>query len=110
MSDAEGHGTPTDDDAERTKPEAETITGAQADEIFNLADELFGDDADALLERMCDKIFQVDAVAKIPAKEFDVAIRRIKNTRARKDREKEQKKPDAKKPAATKKPASEPTA
>jgi hypothetical protein len=99
-----------DDDAEKTLPEEETISAAQADQIFNLADDLFGDDAEALLERMCDKIFQVDAVAKIPAKEFDVAIMRIENTRKRKDREKQQKKPDAKKPEATKKPASEPSA
>jgi hypothetical protein len=76
-----------DDDAEGTKAEAETITAAEADAIWNLADELFGDDANLLLERMCDKIFGVDGVPKIPAGEAEVAMQRIKNTRKRKDAE-----------------------
>ena len=76
-----------DDDAEKTKPEAEKITAAQADQIFNLADELFGADSEALLQRMCDKIFGIERVVDIPAAEFEVAIQRIENTRKRKDRE-----------------------
>ncbi|MDX1429938.1 MAG: ERF family protein [Rhodothermales bacterium] len=99
-----------DKDAEDLKEVIETISADQADQIYNLADELFGADADELLKRMCDKIFQVDAVADIPAKEFEVAIRRIENTRKRKDREKERKlaeqegTPPAKPPAEDKAP------
>lgn len=84
-------------DAENTKPAAETITAAECDQILALADELFGSDADALLERMCDKIFGVDAVSKIPKGQAEVAMKRIENTRKRKDAEKQ--KPAAKKPA-----------
>ncbi len=102
-----------DDDAEGAAAEAATISAAEADEILALADELFGADADALLERMCDKIFGVDAVPKIPEGQAQIALQRIKNTRARKDREAAgeggDKKP-AKEPAADKKPASKPTA
>jgi hypothetical protein len=93
-----------DDDAEGTKTEAEKISPDQADQIFNLSDELFGDDSEALLKRMCDKIFDVPKVTDIPAAEFDVAMRKIENTKKRKDKEKEKKKPDTKKPE-TKKPA-----
>lgn len=104
-----------DDDAEGTLAEPETITAAEADAIWNLADELFGDDANALLERMCDKIFGVDAVPKIAAGEAEIAMQRITNTRARKDKEKLN--PVSKKPAEgpdepqtpAKKPAKKPS-
>lgn len=88
-----------DDDAESALQAPATITAEETDAILHLADELFGDDADALLERMCDKIFGVEAVAKIPKGQADVAMQKIKNTRTRKDREKEK---------AAKKPASKP--
>ena len=103
-----------DDDAEGAKPEPETITAAEADEILALADELFGADADALLARMCDKVFGVESVPKIPKGEAPIALKRIENTRKRKDQEKAEGKSDNKpadeKPAATKKPASKPSA
>jgi hypothetical protein len=76
-----------DDDAERTKAEAPKITPAEADAILNLADELFGADADALLDRMCAKIFDCDSVPQIPQGQAEVAMQRIRNTKARKDRE-----------------------
>lgn len=82
-----------DDDAEGTKAAPKTITPAEADSILSLADELFGDDANALLERMCDKVFGVDAISKIPEGQKDVALNRIKNTRKRKDEEKSKPKP-----------------
>ncbi len=96
-----------DDDAEGTLPDAETITAAEADEILALADELFGSDADALLARMCDKIFGVESVPKIPAGEASIALQRIKNTKARKDREKEEGGKSETKPAK-KKPGGKP--
>jgi hypothetical protein len=68
-----------DDDAEKAQPAAKTITAAQADVILNRADELFGDDSEAMLERMCKKIHMCDAVREIPADEFDIAIARMEN-------------------------------
>jgi hypothetical protein len=68
-----------DDDAEKAQPAAKLITAAQADKIFETADELFGDDAEAMLERMCKKIHMVEEVRLIPADEFDVAIKRMEN-------------------------------
>jgi hypothetical protein len=86
-----------DDDAEATKAAPKTITAAEADKILSLADDLFGDDADALIARMCDKIFGVAGVPQIPEGEGDIALQRIQNTRDRKDKEKLNPKP---KPAA----------
>lgn len=99
-----------DDDAEGTKAEAETITSAEADKILSLADDLFGSDADALLARMCDKIFAVESVPKIPKDEAEIALARIQNTYNRKQREKEAATKPAKKTAGKKaeKPADEP--
>ena len=68
-----------DDDAEKSQPKAKLITAAQADAIFNKADELFGDDSEAMLERMCKKIHMVDEVRMIPAEEFEVALARLEN-------------------------------
>jgi len=103
-----------DDDAEGAAGDPATISAAEADEILALADELFDGEADALLERMCDKIFGVESVPKIPEGQGGIALQRIKNTRARKDREAAgeggDKKPVEEKPAADKKPASKPTA
>lgn len=96
-----------DDDAEAARPEAETITAQEADQILALADELFGADADALLDRMCDKIFGVESVSKIPKGEAGVALQRIENTRKRKDREKEEGQAP-KEPAKPKKAAAKP--
>lgn len=89
-----------DDDAEGTKAEPKTITSAEADSILSLADDLFGDDANALLDRMCDKVFGVASIPKIPEGQADVALTRIKNTRKRKDEEKEPKPKPKPKPSA----------
>jgi len=78
-----------DDDAQTAQPEAETITPAEADKILELADDLFGSDADELLARMCDKVFGVAGVPKIPKGQAEVALKRIENTHKRKQKEKE---------------------
>ncbi len=68
-----------DDDAEAAQPKLQTITAAQADKIFETADELFGADAEEMLERMCKKIHMVDEVRKIPADEYEIALKRMEN-------------------------------
>jgi hypothetical protein len=68
-----------DDDAEKAQPKAKLITAEQADAIFNKADELFGDDSEAMLERMCKKIHMCESVREIPANEYEVALKRIEN-------------------------------
>lgn len=88
-----------DDDAEATNPEAATISPQEADEILNKADELFGDDADNLLQRMCEKLFMVDAVAQIPEGQAELAIRRLEN-QAKREKPKSEKKPAQKKAAS----------
>jgi hypothetical protein len=90
-----------DDDAEAAQPKLQTITAAQADKIFETADELFGDDAEAMLERMCKKIHMVDEVRKIPANEYDIALKRMEN-QAKKRGTAEPPASEEKKPAASK--------
>lgn len=82
-----------DDDAETALAAPETISAEEADMILAKADELFGSDADALLARMCDKIFAVESVPKIPKGQANIALKRIENTHKRKLKEKEQPKP-----------------
>lgn len=60
------------DDYERLSPE-------QIDEILVLADKHFKQDADAKVNRMLDKAFQVTAVGDIPTKLFDSAINLLNN-------------------------------
>lgn len=72
-----------DDDAEATAAEAPTITPAEADQILVTADELFGSDADQLLERMCSKVFGVEGVPKIPEGQANVAINALNNQKKR---------------------------
>jgi len=60
------------DDYERLSPE-------QIDEILVLADKHFKKGADAKVDRMLDKAFQVTAVADIPANLFDSAINLLNN-------------------------------
>lgn len=85
-----------DDDAEKTVPQKEKITAAQADQIFNTADELFGADSEEMLKRMCQKIHMVEDVRSIPADEYEVAIKRLENQAKKRGTAKE---PD-KKPSA----------
>jgi hypothetical protein len=72
-----------DDDAEAAAAEAPTITPAEADQILVTADELFGSDADQLLERMCSKVFGVEGVPKIPEGQANVAINALNNQKKR---------------------------
>ncbi len=60
------------DDYERISPE-------QIDEILVLADKHFKQDADAKVNRMLDKAFQVTAVGDIPESHFDSAINLLNN-------------------------------
>lgn len=82
------------DDYERLSPE-------QIDEILVLADKHFKRDADAKVNRMLDKAFQVTIVGDIPAKLFDSAINLLNNQAKRE-------KAQTKKPAKTPRPESEP--
>lgn len=78
-----------DDDAEGARPEEETISPEEADKILVTADELFGSDADALLDRLCAKIFDVESVPKIPKGQAHVAIRALENQKKRDEKSKE---------------------
>ena len=73
------------DDYERLSPE-------QIDEILVLADKHFKQDADAKVDRMLDKAFQVTAVADIPADLFDSAINLL-NNQAKREKAQAKKKP-----------------
>lgn len=72
-----------DDDAEGAKAEPETITAAQVDTILSMADDLFGDDSESMLQRMCEKVFDVEAVAKIPAAGYEPAQNSLNNQHKR---------------------------
>lgn len=84
-----------DDDAEGARQAKPVLSPEQVDAIYTLADELFGADAEDTLERMCKKIFDVDAVTAIPEKGFDAAQNSLKNQRARLDKAKEKPKQGA---------------
>lgn len=75
------------DDYERLTPE-------QIDEILVLADKHFGKDADAKVNRMLDKAFQVTAVGDIPATHFDSAINLLNNQAKREKAQAKKPKPD----------------
>ena len=71
-----------DDDARAATidpDEYERLSPEQIDEILVLADKHFKKDADAKVNRMLDKAFQVTAVADIPADLFDSAINLLNN-------------------------------
>lgn len=101
-----------DDDANMATAdpdEYEKVLPGQIDEILVLADKLFKKDADAVVERMLAKVFQVSAVSDIPSDHYEQALTLLTNQSKReKDQAKVEKKP-AKKPAkpAVEKPAAE---
>lgn len=66
-------------DDQLSKPGMEPMDPEQLDELLRFADELFGEDADEKVERMCDKIFDVKKAAEIPAKHYDHAMSLLKN-------------------------------
>lgn len=75
------------DDYERLTPE-------QIDEILVLADKHFKKDADAKVNRMLDKAFQVTAVGDIPAAHFNSAINLLNNQAKREKSQAKKPKPD----------------
>lgn len=91
-----------DDDANMATAdpdEYERISKTQVDEILVLAENLFAKSADAVVDRMLEKVFQISSVKDIPANLFDEACNLLTNQAKR---EKDQAKKD-KKPAAEKK-------
>lgn len=84
-----------DDDAESARQAKPVLSPEQVDAIFALADELFGEDSENMLERMCKKIFDVEAVAHIPEKGFEAAQNSLRNQRARLDEAKKKPKQSA---------------
>jgi len=94
-----------DDDARSATKgpgEYERLSPRDIDELLVKADELFGDDADAVLETMCAAVFpDAKGVADIPADQLKFALERLDNKKKR-DTAK------AKKKAADEKKAAEP--
>ena len=85
-----------DNDAEGTKAdpeEVERISKTQVDELLVLADNLFKKSADAVVERMLSKVFDLTALKDIPATLFDQAKTLLENQA---NREKKEAKPAAK--------------
>lgn len=58
----------------------EKITAEEVDAILALADDLFKDRADFVIQQMVEKTFDVTHVSQIKAGEADLAIKRLKNT------------------------------
>ena len=85
-----------DDDANRASAdpdEYERISKVQADEILVLADNLFKKSADAVVERMLAKVFELTSVKDIPADLFEQAKTLLENQAKR---EKDAAKPKSK--------------
>ena len=91
-----------DDDAASATKDAddyERITAEEIDAILALADKLFDDKADFVIQQMVEKTFDVTHVSHIKAGEADLAMTRLKNTdrrekaRAKKAAEKPSPKP-----------------
>lgn len=57
----------------------ETLTADQIADLHAKADELFGDDADEVLESMAKNVFQVDSYIGIQTQHFDVAISKLES-------------------------------
>lgn len=86
-----------DDDAQTATVDPddyERLTPEQIDEILVLADKHFKKDADAKVNRMLDKAFQVTAVGDIPAKLFDSALNLLNNQAKREKAQAKKPKPD----------------
>jgi len=88
-----------DDDANAATAdpdEYKRISKTQVDEVLVLADKLFGKSADAVVERMLDKVFQITSVVDIPEQLHQEALNLLTN---QSKREKAQAKKKAAKPA-----------
>ena len=66
---------------------AETVSPEQISHIMEKADELFGDDSEAVLKRLCSHIFGIDALAKIPADQCQAAITALEGKAKRDSKE-----------------------
>ena len=77
-----------DDAASATKgaDEYERLTPRDIDEVLVLADELFGEDADAVLESMVETIFDKKHLADIPKDQLKFALTRLRNKKNRDDK------------------------
>jgi len=101
-----------DDDAAtavKDPSDYERITAEEIDAILALADDLFSDKADFVIQQMVEKTFDVTHVSQIKAGEADLAITRLKNT-SRREKAKAKKGANAKpspKPPGDKKPEEE---
>ena len=87
-----------DDDAEAATPDPsdyERINSEEIDAILALADKLFDDRADFVIQQMVEKTFDVTHVSQIKAGEAELAITRLKNT-DRREKAKAKKGADAK--------------
>jgi len=98
-----------DDDAEAAQKDPsdyDKISNEEIDAILALADDLFADKADFVIQQMVEKTFDVTHVSQIKAGEADLAITRLKNT-SRREKAKAKKGANAKpspKPPGDKKP------
>lgn len=89
-----------DDDANMATAdpdEYERISKTQVDEILVLAENLFAKSADAVVDRMLDKVFQISSVKDIPANLFGEACNLLKNQHSREQKQAKDKNPEAKK-------------
>jgi len=87
-----------DDDANRATAdpdEYERIDKTQVDEILVLADNLFKKSADAVVERMLAKVFELTSVKDIPAELFEQAKTLLEN-QAKREKDAAKPKPKAK--------------
>lgn len=90
-----------DDDANMATAdpdEYDRLSKTQMNEILVLAENLFGKSADAVVERMLSKVFELTSVKDIPRDLFEEAMNLLKNQSVRE-------KKATKKPAKTAKPA-----
>lgn len=65
-------------DEELTAQEAVPVSEEQIDQMMELADELFGKEANEVLSLMASKLFAVDNITQIPAQQFPFAIKNLK--------------------------------
>lgn len=73
-------------DDQLQKPGMTPMDPQQLDELLRRADDYFGDDADEVIKRMCEKIFEVDKAAAIPAQYHEQAMNLLKNQAIREKR------------------------
>lgn len=65
-------------DGDKVTERVEALTEPQLVELHAKAEELFGDDAQAVLSNMAEKVFRVDGYQNIQSKHFDVAMNKLR--------------------------------